>query len=402
VHEGSFYALPQSPQLYKQLLMVAGYDRYVQIARCFRDEDLRADRQPEFTQIDIEMSFITPDDIYRLVEGMMARVFAVAGRQWPESIPRLSYDEAMARYGSDRPDLRYGLPIVDVTEAARALPFPPFASLGSSGVVRGIALPAGAATPRREIDELTEGVRRLGATGLVWIKRGEDGVTSSALKHLGEQATLELAGALGAGPGSLALLAAGPGKVVAGALGWLRQDLARRGGLVPADRDAILWVERFPLFDYDDAAGRWVSCHHPFTSPRPEDLALLDSDPGQVRSQAYDLVMNGWELGGGSIRIHDADLQRRVLSRLGLSDEEISTKFGFFVQALAHGAPPHGGIALGLDRIVALLTGATSLRDVIAFPKTTSSADLMTGSPSEVAEAQLRELGFQARPDQRS
>jgi aspartyl-tRNA synthetase len=190
--------------------------------------------------------------------------------------------------------------------------------------------------------------------------------------------------------------------VVAGALGWLRQDLARRGGLVPADRDAILWVERFPLFDYDDAAGRWVSCHHPFTSPRPEDLALLDSDPGQVRSQAYDLVMNGWELGGGSIRIHDADLQRRVLSRLGLSDEEISTKFGFFVQALAHGAPPHGGIALGLDRIVALLTGATSLRDVIAFPKTTSSADLMTGSPSEVAEAQLRELGFQARADPRS
>jgi len=399
IYPGRFFALPQSPQLFKQLFMVSGFERYFQLARCFRDEDLRADRQPEFTQIDIEMSFVTPEDIYRLVEEMMAGVFAVAGRPWPARVPRLSYDEAMTRYGSDRPDLRYDLPIVDVSAMARTLPFPPFAALGPEGVVRGIAVPGGAATPRRELDEMTEGVRRLGAKGLVWIKQGEEGITSSALKNLGEGQTRALAEALGAERGSLVLLAADAGKVVAAALGWLRQDLARRRGLVPTDRDAILWVEAFPLLDYDEGAQRWVSCHHPFTSPRPEDLAFLETDPGRIRSQAYDLVMNGWELGGGSIRIHDAGLQRRILSRLGLSDEEIASKFGFFVQALGYGAPPHGGIALGLDRIVALLTGATSLRDVIAFPKTTSSADLLTGSPSEVADAQLRELGIRARED---
>jgi len=400
VYPGRFFALPQSPQIFKQLFMVSGFERYFQIARCFRDEDLRADRQPEFTQIDLEMSFVEPSDIYRIIEGMMARAMALAGGRWPEEIPKLSYAEAMSRYGTDRPDLRYDLPIGDVTEKVADSPFKPFAEAAAAGeCVRGIGVPGGAKLARREIDELTELVRRHGGKGLVWIKLGEDGVKSSALKLLGEDACIELAEALGAGRGDMALLAADRTTVAAAALGALRQELARRLDLIPADRTAPLWVEEFPLMEFDAKEGRWVSLHHPFTSPLPEDLPLLESDPGRVRSQAYDLVMNGWELGGGSIRIHDSEIQRRVFARLNLSNEEVEAKFGFFLRALSFGAPPHGGIALGLDRVVAMLTGSASLREVIAFPKTTSSMDLMTGSPSRVSAPQLEELGIALTPE---
>jgi aspartyl-tRNA synthetase len=400
VHPGSFFALPQSPQIFKQIFMISGFERYFQIARCFRDEDLRADRQPEFTQIDIEMSFVSPEDIYEVVEGMMARAFEAAGRSWPARVPRMSYDEAMLRYGTDRPDLRFEVPIGDVSTLVADTPFQRFAAAVAEGkVVRGLVAPGGAGMPRRELDELTELAKAQGAGGLVWIKMGEGGLSSPVLKHLGEDLCRKVVESLGGGQGDLALLVADTARVAAAALGALRLQVARRLDLVDRGRDALLWVEDFPLFEYDDGEERWTSIHHPFTSPRPSDVPRIESDPGRVRGQAYDLVMNGWELGGGSIRIHQADLQRRVFRRLGLSEAEIDSKFGFFIGALAHGAPPHGGIALGLDRIAALLTGSTSLRDVIAFPKTTSSTDLMTGSPSAVGEAQLRELGIALRPD---
>jgi aspartyl-tRNA synthetase len=395
VYPGRFFALPQSPQIFKQLFMVSGFERYFQIARCFRDEDLRADRQPEFTQIDLEMSFVRPEDVFAVVEGMMARVFEVAGREWPEEIPRLRYDDVMMRFGTDRPDLRFAMEIADVTDLVGESSFRVFAGARDAGkVVRGLSVPGAAGMSRKDLDELVEMARRSGASGLVWIKLGEGGISSPVLKHLGEEACRSLGGALGAGQGDLLLLVADVPSVAAQTLGVLRLEMARRTGQIDPSRTAIAWVVDFPLMGYDEREGRWASNHHPFTSPRPEDLEHLESDPGRVYAQAYDLVMNGWELGGGSIRIHRTDVQRRVFERLGLSHEEIEEKFGFFLRALGHGAPPHGGIALGLDRIVALLTGSSSLREVIAFPKTTSSMDLMTSSPSTVSEAQLRELGI--------
>ncbi|HEX5757947.1 MAG TPA: aspartate--tRNA ligase [Thermoanaerobaculia bacterium] len=396
VHRGGFYALPQSPQLFKQILMVAGFERYVQIARCFRDEDLRADRQPEFTQIDLEMSFATEEDVFELVEGLFARIFPLAGIEPPTQFPRLTYAEAVARYGSDRPDLRFGLPIADLSARLGESGFRGFReAVAAGGVVRGFAVPGAAGASRKDLDGWAEAARRRGAAGVLALRR-KDGELSFQVK--GALSTDELARAaeaLGLEEGALALLAAGPQKTVAAALGALRLELAKSYGLVPEKRHEFVWVTGFPLVEWNPEEKRWDSMHHPFTSPEPADLPLLASDPGAVRARAYDVVLNGVELGGGSIRIHDPRLQRQVFELLGIGAEEAQARFGFFLEALRYGAPPHGGIAFGLDRIVMLLAGAASLREVIAFPKTALASDLMTAAPSAVDERQLRELGIQ-------
>lgn len=394
VTPGSFYALPQSPQIFKQLLMVGGLDRYYQIARCFRDEDLRADRQPEFTQVDIEMSFCTPEDVQEVVETILVRVGELAGWSLERPFPRMLWSEAVARYGSDRPDTRFGLEIGDVSERAAQTEFAVFRrAVAEGGVVRGLALPGGASFSRKRLDALTERARALGAGGLVWMKWGEQGLSGPAVKFLGDQAA-ELAGALGGEPGSLALLVADREPVAAEVLGSLRLQLGRSEGLVPEGSHALCWVVDFPLFEWDEEDERWTSCHHPFTSPRPEDLGLLGTDPGRVLAQAYDVVLDGVEVGGGSIRIHRQEVQAEVFRVLGLEAEEARAKFGFLLDALSYGAPPHGGLALGFDRLVALLAGVESIREVIAFPKTTSASDLMNGAPAPVDPAQIRELGL--------
>jgi len=394
MQHGSFYALPQSPQLFKQLLMIGGYERYFQIARCFRDEDLRADRQPEFTQLDLEMSFVAEDDVIDVNERLMAKVFDVGGldvRQPP--YPRLPYDEALLRYGSDRPDTRFGLEINDVSDALRTSQFKVFASVLNRshppGVVR--AINAGQReVPRSELDALTELAKRHGAGGLVWAFVLEDGGWRSPIaKFLSAEEIAAVTAALDAGPGDLLLAVADTADVAAGALGALRLHLAERWDLVPAGRHDVLWVVDFPMFGYNDTEDRWDALHHPFTAP----TGSLD-DPGALRSRAYDLVVDGWELGGGSIRTHDVAVQRRVFEIIGMDAEEAEGRFGFLLEALRYGAPPHGGIAFGIDRIVALLAGRESIRDVIAFPKTASGSDPLTGAPAAVDEAQLRELGL--------
>jgi aspartyl-tRNA synthetase len=396
VHPGEFYALPQSPQIFKQILMIAGLDRYFQIVRCFRDEDLRADRQPEFTQVDVEISFADEDLVFSLLEPAIARVFETIGVTIERPFPRMHYREAMARYGSDKPDLRCGMPIDDLSETVAGTAFTPFRqALDAGGAVRGFVVAGGAGWSRRELDEVSAQARQLGAAGLVWARRAAGGaVQSSMLKAVGEDLVLRVLERASAGPQDLLLLAAGEPDAASKLLGQLRLQVARKQNLLPPDRFVFTWVVGFPLFEWDDRERRWSPMHHPFTSPADEDLGLLDSDPGRVRAKAYDLVLNGSEIGGGSIRIHDPALQARIFRLLNIGDEEARLRFGFFLEALEYGTPPHGGIALGLDRIVAILAGENSIREVIAFPKTATAVDLMAGAPSPVDPRQLHELAL--------
>ncbi|MFP5263400.1 MAG: aspartate--tRNA ligase [Blastocatellia bacterium] len=391
---GRFYALPQSPQIFKQLLMVAGFDRYFQIAHCFRDEDLRADRQPEFTQIDIEMSFIRPEDIYRVVEPMMAELTRLAEVKVELPFPRMTYAEAIERYGTDKPDTRFGMELIDLSETMAGTEFAPYrAALESGGHVKAINVPGGAKYSRKNMDDLAETAKRFGAGGMAWVKTAESGEVSSSLaKALGEGKVTELARRADSEAGDAMLIVAGKPAAVAASLSALRVEVAEREGMIDQGRFNFLWVTDFPMFEYHEEDGRFYPMHHPFTSPNEEDLRLLDSDPGAVRAKAYDLVLNGVELGSGSIRIHSREMQRRIFQVLGYTDEEARSKFGFLLDALEYGTPPHGGIAFGFDRIVMLLAREKSIREVIAFPKTTSATDLMNDSPSPVSEEQLREL----------
>ena len=388
---GSFYALPQSPQLFKQLLMMAGFERYYQIARCFRDEALRADRQPEFTQLDLEMAFVEEDDVIAVIEGMLARVFQETGFEAPPPPwPRMSYDEAIGRYGSDRPDVRFGLEIGDLGEALAASEFKVFSgTLASGGVVRG--LNAGAReVPRSELDALTELVKRFGAGGLVWAFVQEDGSWRSPIaKFLSDDERAAVGRTLGAQPGDLLLIVADKPATAAAALGELRLEFARRFDLVPPGRHDLLWVVDFPMFEWNEEERRWDALHHPFTAP----VGSFD-DPGALRSRGYDVVLDGSEIGGGSIRINRPEVQQQVFEAIGISEEDAEARFGFLLEALRYGAPPHGGIALGIDRIVTLIGGRDSIRDTIAFPKTASGSDLLTGAPAAVDDAQLSELGL--------
>ncbi len=386
---GLFYALPQSPQLFKQMLMVAGLDRYFQIARCFRDEDLRADRQPDFTQMDLEMSFVEVEDVLELNERLMAHVFREAlGVELPLPFPRLSYEEAMERYGSDKPDLRFGLELKEVGPLFRESEFRVFREAER---VKALAVPK--ALSRKEMGELEEEAKRHKAQGLAWARVEEGGFSGGVARFL-EPVREALLKATGARPGDTLLLVAGAFRVAAEALGAVRLRLADLLGL-REEGFRFLWVVDFPLLEWDEERGGWTYMHHPFTSPHPEDLPLLEEDPGRVRALAYDLVLNGVEVGGGSIRIHDPGLQARMFRLLGIGEEEQREKFGFFLEALQYGAPPHGGIAWGLDRLLALMTGSPSIREVIAFPKNKEGKDPLTGAPSPVSEEQLRELGLQ-------
>jgi aspartyl-tRNA synthetase len=392
---GSFYALPQSPQLFKQLLMVAGFERYFQIVRCFRDEDLRRDRQPEFTQIDVETSFLDRDDFLPLMEALVARILreqlSVA---LPHPFPRLTYAEAMARYGSDKPDLRFDLPLVEVGDLFRDAGFQAFAQVvGAGGSVKALAVPGAGGLSRKEGDDLVLLAKSYGAKGLVWAKVTAEGFQSPVARFL-EPMRGVLLGRLGAGAGDLLLLVGDAMPVAATVLGRLRVDLAQRHGLIPKDRHAVLWVVDFPAFEWSEEERRWQAMHHPFTAPRDEDIPVLDTNPGAVLAKAYDLVLDGQEIGGGSIRIHQPSVQQKVFELLGIGKDEARAKFGFLLDALEFGAPPMGGIAFGLDRLVALVAGEESIREVIAFPKTQKGSDPMTEAPAPVAPAQLRELGI--------
>lgn len=399
VHRGSFYALPQSPQLFKQILMISGFERYVQIARCFRDEDLRADRQPEFTQVDVEMSFPTEEDIYATIEGLFTRIFPIVGIEVETPFPRITHREAMLRYGNDKPDLRLDLEIRDVSSGLEESGFRAFQqTLADGGVVRGFAVPGGAGTSRKQVDGWVETARARGAMGVLTLRHRDGGLEFQVKNVLADAEVEGIAAGLGLEEGGIGVLVAASERVAAAALADLRLQLGAEFDLVRTDEHRFLWVTEFPLFERDEENDRWTGVHHPFTSPMAEDLGLLDSDPGAVRARAYDVVLNGVELGGGSIRIHDSALQERVFALLGMSEVEARGRFGFLLDALRYGAPPHGGVALGLDRIVMLMTGATSLRDVITFPKTTSATSLMTAAPAAVDAAQLAELGIAIVP----
>ncbi|HSM13494.1 MAG TPA: aspartate--tRNA ligase, partial [Thermoanaerobaculia bacterium] len=401
VRPGEFFALPQSPQILKQILMISGVDRYFQIVKCFRDEDLRADRQPEFTQIDLELSFPTEETVYELVEGLFARVFPIVDVEPRTPFPRISYADAMARYGVDRPDLRFDLAIRDVTQEVASSSFRVFAKASSEGgVVRALVLEGGASTSRSKLDSWNDFARKHGLPGLLSLKKQNGEVAFTVKEGLPSVERERLAEALSMAEGDLALLAAGPAAKVAPALGALRLELGRQLELIPEGRWEFVWVTDFPLLEWNAGDGRFYSMHHPFTSPDPRDLERLESDPGSVRARAYDVVLNGTELGGGSIRIHDPRVQERVFRVLGIGEEEARQRFGFLLEALRYGAPPHGGLALGLDRMVMMMAGADSLRDVIAFPQTASATCLMTDAPSAVDERQLAELGIDLRRPQ--
>ena len=405
---GSFYALPQSPQLFKQLLMMSGFDRYMQIVRCFRDEDLRADRQPEFTQLDLEMSFVQPEDVLRVTEGCLAHVMrSVLGVEIPTPFPRMSYAQAMAEYGIDRPDTRYDLRIKDISEIAGRSDFTIFReALAKGGVVRAIRVPGGADMTRKETDTLTEAMRGIGAGGLPLVKvaAAEGGARqpvfqTGVAKFFTPELTSQVMAATEAQVGDIIFFAADTEANVCKYLSWLRSVIAQKRNLIPAGRWNFLWVVDFPMFEYHEEEGRHYAVHHPFTAPRDEDLDLLEQEPSKCRAKAYDVVLNGIELGGGSIRIHRRDVQERVFKLLRLSPEEQQLKFGFLLEALKYGPPPHGGIALGLDRTVMLLTGRDNIRDVFSFPKTARATCPMTEAPSPVAQDQLDELGLRlARP----
>ena len=408
VQPGKFFALPQSPQLFKQLCMIAGLDKYFQIARCFRDEDLRADRQPEFTQLDVEMSFATLDQIYSLTEGVFARVFRLIGVDLPVPFPRFSYAEAMRRWGSDKPDLRIqGMELQDFGPTLEGSDFAPYASaLSGGGQVKGLVVPKGAHLSRKTLDEFQEFAKRYGAAGLAWIKLGDE-VSSSLLKALGDDVVSRLAAVAQAEKGDAVLIVAGKPKTVAASLGALRNEVARREKLIPEKVYAPLWVTEFPMFEYHDEDDRYYSMHHPFTSPLDEDLTLLERAVnenethllGQIRTKAYDPVINGVELASGSIRIHRRDVQRLVFKALGMSTEEARSRFGFFLDALEYGTPPHGGIAPGIERLMMVLVPTENIRDVMAFPKTASATDLMIDAPGEVDPKQLEELHLKISAD---
>jgi aspartyl-tRNA synthetase len=396
VHGGEFFALPQSPQIYKQLLMVAGYDRYFQIARCFRDEDLRADRQPEFTQIDIEASFIGLEDVLGFGEGMVQELWAVAGQEIELPIQRMRYAEALESYGTDKPDLRYELPIFDATDVFRDSEFSISRSaIAAGGRVRGIRVPGGARLTRKQVDEIEAVAKSLGAAGLLRLK----GLVGAVLEGgPAKYLPADAASRLGLAQGDLGLFVAGPDNVSSPALDRVRQDVARRLDLIPEGLNRFVWIVDFPLFERDPGAGGLTAVNHPFTAPHPDDLALLETAPDQVRALAYDMVLNGTELGGGSLRIADPQLQRRVFSLLGIPEQQAQERFGFLLEGLRAGAPPHGGFAFGMDRIVMLLAQADSLRDVIAFPKTTAQRALFEGAPTRVEAADLRELHIEIKP----
>ncbi len=400
LHKGKFYALPQSPQQYKQLLMVAGMDRYFQIVKCFRDEDLRADRQPEFTQIDVEMSFVDQNDVFSIVEGLMKNLFnEIWNKELKTPLLKLSFDDAMEKYGSDKPDLRFNLEMKTLNNVFSDTEFKVFKdAIDSKGIVTGLLAPACGDYTRNQLDVLTDFVKGHGAKGLIWIRVKENELESPTMKFFTDEEKLNLINALNAKPGDLIFILSGSRLKTLNTMGALRLEMAKRLNLVKKDSEPkLLWVTDFPLFEWDEETKRFYAMHHPFTSPRVEDIPLMETDPGKVKARAYDLVLNGNEIAGGSIRIHNSELQAKMFKALGIAEEEAQQKFGFLINAFKYGAPPHGGIAFGFDRMAMIFAGESSIRDVIAFPKTASAVSLMDDSPSIVSEEQLRELHIKVR-----
>jgi aspartyl-tRNA synthetase len=393
---GKFYALPQSPQTYKQILMIAGFDRYFQIVKCFRDEDLRKDRQPEFTQIDIEMAFVDEEDVMSIAEGLVKNVYEkIKGIQFDKTFPRLTYDDAISKYGSDKPDLRFGLEINDITGIFHQSEFRIFQQVNETdGIIAGLVADDNEHFSRKVIDRLTDYVKSLGAAGLIWLRNRNGVLEGSVAKFLSEEEKSKIVSELNLTESNIVFILAGERQSTSTMLGELRLHLGNELNLIDETKDKFLWIIDFPMLEYDDEEERWVARHHPFTSPKQLDMSLLETEPSRVRARAYDLVINGYEIAGGSVRIHNRDLQKKVFHMLDISDEESESKFGFLLNALDYGAPPHGGIAFGLDRLVMLLAGAKSIRDVIAFPKTSSGMSLMDGAPTEVEKKQLDELGL--------